>query len=102
MAACVSFACDSILTLFSAIFRLLQVGGDIEDLEQILGKPEGKWRRMMGSGSCSAFIKPLSNGKDLLFSHVTWSGYQSMLRVQKFYSFSYSDGSESELISNTE
>ncbi len=68
---------------------MLQIAGDLEDLEQILGKPEGLRRRLMGSGSCSAFIKPIASGKDLLFSHVTWSTYQSMLRVQKLYSLPY-------------
>ena len=66
---------------------MLQVGGDLEDLEQALGKKDAK--RVRGSGSCSALIKLLPGNKDLYVSHDTWNTYQSMLRVLKKYNFSY-------------
>lgn len=65
----------------------LQVGGDLEDLEQALGKKDAK--RVRGSGSCSALIKLLPGNKDLYVSHDTWNTYQSMIRVLKKYSFPY-------------
>lgn len=65
----------------------LQVGGDLEDLEQALGKKDAK--RVRGSGSCSALIKLLPGNKDLYVSHDTWNSYQSMIRVLKKYSFPY-------------
>ncbi|CAL8262845.1 unnamed protein product [Boreogadus saida] len=46
-------------------FLLFQMGGDIEDLESALNR-------------------------DLLVAHDTWNTYQSMLRIMKKYSFSYS------------
>ncbi|XP_070572931.1 putative phospholipase B-like 2 [Ptychodera flava] len=74
-------------------FLLLQIDGDLEDLESAL--TNGKLKRPLGSGSCSALIKLLPGNSDLYVSHVTWSPYQSMLRVMKKYDFGYhqSDGS---------
>lgn len=68
-------------------FYLFQVGGDLEDLEEALGKPEKS--RVFGSGSCSAMIKMFPGNKDLYVSHDTWSTYQSMLRILKRYEFAY-------------
>lgn len=68
-------------------YSMLQVGGDLEDLEQALGKKDAK--RVRGSGSCSALIKLLPGNKDLYVSHDTWNTYQSMLRVLKKYNFPY-------------
>ena len=36
-------------------------------------------------GHCSAMIKPVAD--DIFFSHVTWSGYNTMMRVFKTYTF---------------
>ena len=62
---------------------LAQADGDLEDLEQALGKKE--IRHVFGSGSCSALIKLLPGNKDLYISQVTWNSYSSMLRVFKFF-----------------
>ncbi|KAK9970023.1 hypothetical protein ABG768_028162 [Culter alburnus] len=68
-------------------FLLFQMGGDLEDLEAALNKSSRS--RSVGSGSCSALIKLLPDGKDLLVSHDTWNTYQSMLRILKRYSFAF-------------
>ncbi|XP_051762699.1 putative phospholipase B-like 2 [Ctenopharyngodon idella] len=68
-------------------FLLFQMGGDLEDLEAALNKSSRS--RTVGSGSCSALIKVLPDGKDLLVSHDTWNTYQSMLRILKRYSFAF-------------
>lgn len=44
---------------------------------------------VLGSGSCSALIKLMTDNKDILVSHVTWSGYETMLRIQKRYSLRF-------------
>ncbi|KAF8357984.1 hypothetical protein PRIPAC_92979 [Pristionchus pacificus] len=66
---------------------LIQLAGDIEDLEVKLGKPKHLRRTWIGSGHCSALVKVDDKNTNLLFSHVTWSSYSSMLRLQKRYRF---------------
>lgn len=68
-------------------FSMFQIGGDLEDLESALGKPEKS--RVFGSGSCSALIKMYPGNKDLYVSHDTWNTYQSMLRILKKYEMAY-------------
>ena len=43
-------------------------------------------RRHMAA-SCSALIKVLPDNKEIFFSHVTWNGYESMIRILKKYNF---------------
>ena len=64
-----------------------QVDGDLEDLEIVLKKSDID--RPVGSGSCSALIKLLPDNSDIYVSQVTWNGYQSMLRIIKWYSFMF-------------
>lgn len=65
----------------------MQVAGDLDGLEQALGrKPPSK---MFGSGSCSALVKLLPGNKDLLISHDTWGPYNSMLRLFKLYNLPF-------------
>nr|KAF6467120.1 phospholipase B domain containing 2 [Rousettus aegyptiacus] len=71
-------------------FLLLQLSGDLEDLELALNKT--KTRHTLGSGSCSALIKLLPGRSDLLVAHNTWNSYQNMLRVIKKYSFQFRQG----------
>lgn len=71
-------------------FLLLQISGDLEDLELALNKT--KTKRTLGSGSCSALIKLLPGHSDLLVAHNTWNSYQSMLRVIKNYWFQFHEG----------
>ncbi|XP_058137382.1 putative phospholipase B-like 2 [Dasypus novemcinctus] len=71
-------------------FLLLQISGDLEDLEPALNK--SKARRTLGSGSCSALVKLLPGQRDLLVAHNTWNSYQHMLRVVKKYAFQFHEG----------
>ncbi|XP_025789417.1 putative phospholipase B-like 2 [Puma concolor] len=68
-------------------FLLLQLAGDLGDLEPALNKTKSK--HVMGSGSCSALIKLLPGQSDLLIAHNTWSSYQNMLRIIKKYWFQF-------------
>ncbi|XP_014444515.1 putative phospholipase B-like 2 [Tupaia chinensis] len=71
-------------------FLLLQIAGDLEDLELALNKT--KTKASLGSGSCSALIKLLPGQRDLLVAHNTWNTYQHMLRVIKKLSFQFHQG----------
>lgn len=77
--------------LISHIFlpppSLLQLGGDLEDLESALNRSSS--RRVLGSGSCSALLKLLPGHQDLLVAHDTWTSYQSMLRIIKKYTLPF-------------
>ncbi|XP_061458353.1 putative phospholipase B-like 2 [Rhineura floridana] len=75
-------------------FLLFQLGGDLEDLESAFNKP-GK-QPILGSGSCSAFIKLLPGNQDLLVSHDTWNAYQSMLRILKKYTLPFRTSAHSD------
>ncbi|XP_064378374.1 putative phospholipase B-like 2 isoform X2 [Dromaius novaehollandiae] len=68
-------------------FLLLQLGGDLEDLESAFNKSAA--RPPLGSGSCSALLKLLPGNRDLLVAHDTWTSYQSMLRVIKKYTLPF-------------
>ncbi|NXK48824.1 PLBLB protein, partial [Chauna torquata] len=68
-------------------FLLLQLGGDLEDLESALNRSSP--RRLLGSGSCSALLKLLPGHRDLLVAHDTWTSYQSMLRIIKKYTLPF-------------
>nr|CAH0106100.1 unnamed protein product [Daphnia galeata] len=68
--------------------------GDMEEFEQMFASQKaGKdWRlnkvgRRHMAASCSALIKVLPDGSDIYTSHVTWNGYESMIRILKKYSF---------------
>jgi len=83
-------------------FLLFQINGDLEDLESVYQRDAstelGLARRpahVLGSGSCSALIKLLPNNTDLLFSHDTWSVYNTMLRINKRYDFQFRMTSDS-------
>jgi len=66
---------------------LAQIADDLDDLESVL-KKEGK-RSFVGNGKCSALVKVIGRNKELFVAHDTWSGYNSMLRILKKYSFGY-------------
>ncbi|XP_072839771.2 putative phospholipase B-like 2 [Pogona vitticeps] len=75
-------------------FLLFQLGGDLEDLESAFNKSGN--HRVLGSGSCSALIKLLPGNQDLLVSHDTWNGYQSMLRILKRYTLPFRTSAHSD------
>ncbi|XP_032303853.1 putative phospholipase B-like 2 isoform X3 [Coturnix japonica] len=66
---------------------LLQLGGDLEDLEAAFNS--SAQQRPLGSGSCSALLKLLPGCQDLLVAHDTWAPYQSMLRLIKKYTLPF-------------
>ncbi|CAN0394792.1 putative phospholipase B-like 2 isoform X2 [Lampetra fluviatilis] len=80
-------------------FYLGQIATDLGDLEQVLNKTaatqnpasgmEYERRGPVGKGHCSALIRLLPDGQDLLTSHVTWGAYQSMLRIVKNYQLAF-------------
>ena len=74
------------LTAFLS-FSLMNLNGDLEDLEPALGAPTDTRRRITGGGSCSALVKLLPGMSDLLVSHDMWGNYQAMLRIFKLYNF---------------
>ncbi|NXT67128.1 PLBLB protein, partial [Chaetops frenatus] len=75
------------ITLAPFGFLLLQLGGDLEDLESALNRSSPQ--RVLGSGSCSALVKLLPGQQDLLVAHDTWSSYQAMLRIVKKYTLPF-------------
>jgi len=38
---------------------------------------------------CSGFVRVLPGNEDVYFSHDTWSGFESMMRIYKLYDFPY-------------
>lgn len=79
-----------LLTLPSCLLSLLQIAGDLEDLEPALNKTSTD--PSLGSGSCSALIKLLPGARDLLVAHNTWNSYQNMLRIIKKYRLQFREG----------
>nr|XP_004668482.2 putative phospholipase B-like 2 [Jaculus jaculus] len=75
-------------------FLLLQIAGDLEDLEPALNKT--KTKAFPGSGACSALIKLLPGNSELLVAHNTWNSYQNMLRVIKKYRLQFRQGPKEE------
>lgn len=68
-------------------FLMMQISGDLEDLESALGGGAGS--HVLGSGSCSALIKLLPGNSELFVSHDTWDNYSGMLRTFKLYDFKF-------------
>ncbi|XP_054155881.1 putative phospholipase B-like 2 [Oppia nitens] len=68
---------------------LLNLIPDLDVLEEVFDK-QSRDRLLLGEGHhCSAIVKPLADGSDLLVGHNMWSTYHSMLRVIKKYDFGY-------------
>lgn len=75
----------------------LNIAGDLEDLENALRPEEDllehprlqSFERVLGGGHCSALVKLVDGHSELFTSHVTWTSYQSMLRIQKRYMFGF-------------
>lgn len=63
----------------------LQLNGDMSELLASLNQESNPFI----AGSCSALIKLLPNNQDLFVSHVTWTVYESMLRILKHLKLNY-------------
>lgn len=80
----------------------LQLNGDLDELTTSLKlsnvyKKKSTWvTQKAGSFSCSALIKLIPD--DIMISHVTWSGYQMMLRVLKIYRFPWKKRKDGKII----
>lgn len=81
----------SVVIVSLVIFRMMQLFGDLEDLELALNGVDVS-SQPIGSGSCSALVKLLPQNKELYVAHDNWNDYNSMLRVFKRYelNFAYS------------
>ncbi|KAH7698162.1 Protein F09B12.3 [Aphelenchoides avenae] len=67
---------------------MLQLSGELIDLQKALKKKVEATDDPEPS-KCSGFVKLTKGNKDLLMSHVSMSGYQTMNRVLKLYKFAY-------------
>lgn len=65
----------------------MNLHGDLCDLEKKLGKL--KEEAPGAKSSCSALIALTEGDRDLLAGHNTWTGYNTMLRIQKRFTFQY-------------
>lgn len=85
-------------------FLLINAWGDMYQIGLKFKMPESRgYSRMFGVQRnrqrrverCSALVKVLPDGSDVLFGHNTWDGYQGMApRIFKHYSFSLWRGSD--------
>ncbi|KAI6188670.1 putative phospholipase B-like 2 [Aphelenchoides besseyi] len=67
---------------------MLQLSGDLIDLEKVLKKP-AELDDDPEPSKCSGFLKITEGNQDLILSHVSMSGYNTMNRVAKLYKFAY-------------
>jgi hypothetical protein len=78
----VSFDNNAILTI--------QLSGELIDLEKYLNKKPDPVHDDPEPSKCSGLVKITEGNRDLLVSHVAMSGYHTMNRVLKKYTFGYS------------
>jgi len=73
----------------SDILRL-QLAGDFIDLEKAFNKT-ANWHASgeQDTGHCSGLVRVTDDKKNLLVSHVSMSGYNTMNRLMKLYKFAY-------------
>jgi len=64
---------------------IMNIFGDLEDLESVFAEKDQEPAKVRGVGHCSALVRLLPNNTDLYVSHDTWNSYQSMLRILKKY-----------------
>ncbi|EEC11986.1 secreted protein, putative, partial [Ixodes scapularis] len=69
--------------------RLLNLHGDLSDLETKFNRTNSRKINPTGSGSCSAIVKLAPGSRDVYFAHATWTHYNSMNRILKKYRLNY-------------
>ncbi|CAD5214772.1 unnamed protein product [Bursaphelenchus okinawaensis] len=67
---------------------MLQISGDLFDLAHFLKKPK-QVTDDPDPGHCTGLVKLTEGNKDLMISHVSMSGYNTMNRLVKLYKFAY-------------
>lgn len=67
---------------------VIQISGELIDLSKVFNKTKDP-EEDPEPGRCSGFVKVSPGNKDLFFSHVAMSGYNTMNRVLKLYKFGY-------------
>lgn len=66
---------------------LISLSGDLEDLQDAIKIPEKDRVGLKNGGRCSALVRLTPNFEELFISHVTWTGFEEMLRIFKSYEF---------------
>ncbi|KAM3172655.1 hypothetical protein ACTXT7_014093 [Hymenolepis weldensis] len=86
---------DIYLDFKSGVRPLLQLNGDLGEITAALGvyddlKDGSNGKHYFSNrASCSALVKLFPFQKDIFISHNTWQGYESMLKVMKYYEFDW-------------
>lgn len=70
-------------------WTLLNLHGDLSDLETKYNRTGARKDNPTGSGSCSAIIKMASGNTDIYFADATWTHYNTMNRILKKYHLKY-------------
>ncbi|XP_029846878.2 putative phospholipase B-like 2 isoform X3 [Ixodes scapularis] len=70
-------------------WMLLNLHGDLSDLETKFNRTNSRKNNPTGSGSCSAIVKLAPGNMDVYFAHATWTHYNSMNRILKKYRLNY-------------
>ena len=81
----------TVLNTCLALYSALQFSGDLETLMQAFS--DDKLPKVVGSGSCSALVRLTAKNEDIYFTHDTWSGFNTMLKVFKRYDLPYTTSS---------
>ncbi|TKR66837.1 hypothetical protein L596_023072 [Steinernema carpocapsae] len=68
---------------------MIQLSGELIDLTKFLKRKPDPVHDDPDPGKCSGLVKLTDGNKDLLFSHVAMSGYNTMNRVMKLFKFAF-------------
>lgn len=70
-------------------FVMFQMEDELGDILQSFSTDEDTPIRSKFDEHCSVLVRVNSNGSSLFASHDTWSGFETMLRVYKYYNFNF-------------
>jgi hypothetical protein len=68
---------------------MIQLSGELIDLSKALNRTFDAAVDDPEPEKCSGFVKVTEGNKDLMFSHVSMAGYNTMNRILKLYKFGY-------------